>query len=76
MFQSVKVLPRICYCESLEESKIDVKYVPTVKSTTSWVRVKSNRMFGTKHPKTNRKTRPSNTKQMNRLKNLRIEIWK
>ena len=32
-------------------------------------------MFGTKQSKIDCK-RPSNTKQMNRLQNIRIEIWK
>ena len=40
------------YCENFSESKFDVN---TVKSTTQQVRVfRSNRMFGTKHLKTNR----------------------
>ena len=43
------------YCESFTESKFDIKYVFTVKSTTQQVRVfKSDRMFGTKHLKANR----------------------
>ena len=40
--------------ESFTESKTDVKYVLTVKSTTQLVGVfKSNRMFGTKYSETN-----------------------
>ena len=40
---------------TVKESKFDVKYVNTIKSTTYKVRVfKSNRMSGTKHSKTNR----------------------
>ena len=50
---SIKVLPQKFYCESFTGCKIDVKHVNTVKSTTWLVRVKSNRMFETKHWKTN-----------------------
>ena len=43
------------YCEKFTESKFDVEYVNTEKSTIQQVHVfKSNRMFGTKHSKTNR----------------------
>ena len=46
---------QIYYCESSMESKFDVKYFNTVKSTTQQVRTfRSNRMFGTKYSKTNR----------------------
>ena len=42
------------YCESSTESKFDVKFVNTVKSTTYQVRIfKINQIFGTKHSKTN-----------------------
>ena len=45
----------IYYCKSVAESTLDVKYVNAVKPTTQQVCVfKSNRMFGTKHLKTNR----------------------
>lgn len=39
--------------ESFRECKFDIKYVNTVKSTTQWVRVKSNRIFETKCSKIN-----------------------
>ena len=43
------------YYESFTESKVNVQCVSIVKSTTWCVGVfKSNRMFGTKHSKTNR----------------------
>ena len=37
---------------------------------------KSNRMFEIKHSKPNRLKKISNTKQMNRVQNIRVEVWK
>ena len=49
-----KILVMDFIIESFTESKVDVKYISTVKSTTQLVGVfKSNRMFGTKPSETN-----------------------
>ena len=54
--------------------KFDVKYVNTMKPTTYQVRVfKRNRMFGRKQIDCKR---PPSTKQMNRVQNNCIEIYK
>ena len=75
MFQSIKVFPGLCYFESLTGSKIDVKYVKTVKSTINRMSKVIECLEQNIRNQIDCK-RPSNTKQMNRLQNIRIEIWK
>ena len=74
-----KILSRICYFVSFTESKFDLNYISTVKSTTSLVHVfKSNRMFETKHSKILKSTAKYHQipKKNNRVRNTRIKIWK
>ena len=63
--------------ESFTESKFDVEYVSTVKSTTQQVRVfKSNQIFGRKRPKINLLEKTIEYKANEQgMKDLN-EIWK
>ena len=64
-------------CDSFTESKFDVKYVNTLKSTTQQEHAsKTYRMFGTKRSKINRLQKTVEYKTNEQSKKYLIEIWK